>query len=134
MPFAVAARLCCTGLRVLNRGDVLPLSTRFSFSFSSSKYHANMLAAGMAPVGSAKLRDELGVGCSFLRVFRLWSSLASRRASSLFRYAVSGSRSGPDELLALSALPRRRRWNCEIHLSRSTSGMTKKRTHSLWLS
>jgi hypothetical protein len=134
MAFPVAVRRCCMGLRALNRGDVRPLSTKFSFSFSSSKYHANMLAAGMAPVGCAKLRDELGAGCSFLRVFRLWSSLASRRASSLFKYAVSGSSSGPDELPALSALPRRRRWNCEIHLSRSTSGITRKRTHSLWLS
>lgn len=109
MAFAVAVRRCWTGLREPNRGDVLPLSTRFSFSFSSSKYHANMLAAGMAPVGSAKLRDELGAGCSALRVVRLELSLASRRASSLFRYAVSGSSSGPDELLELSALPRRRR-------------------------
>lgn len=134
MPLAVAVRRCCTGLRWLNRGDVLPLSTRFSLSFSSSKYHANMLAAGMAPVGCARLRDELGAGCSSLRVFRLEVSLASRRASSLLRCAVSGSSSGPDELPALSALPRRRRWNCEIHLSRSTSGMTRKRTHSLWLS
>jgi len=131
MAFAVTARRCWTGLRALIRGEVLPVSTKFSFSFSSSKYHANMLAAGMAPVGCTKLRDELGAGCSILRVFRLWLSPASRRASSLFRYAVSGSSSGPDELPALSALSRRRRWNCEIHLSRSTSGITRKRTHSL---
>lgn len=144
MVCAVTARRCWTGLLEPKRGDVRPFSTVFSFSLSSSKYHANRLAAGMAPTGWARLRDEEedeeegrfdAAERSPLRVLWLWPrSLASRRASSLLRYAVSGSSSGPDELPALSALSRRRRWNCDIHLSRSTSGMTRKRTHSLWLS
>ena len=110
-------------------GRRCPKALTPAFSSPSAKCRAQALTAGVLPVNPAGAVDEPSPAST--RVSSLRDSSASARASSALSCATSGSFSA-ELLLSLLFLLLRRK--SAIHLSRSISGMTKKRTHSLELS
>jgi len=123
---SVTARLKCIGRRALYVGLA---GLGLAASSSSAKCLAQMLTAGVVPTGDASDLGALAFAAACCSA--LLDSSASNLASSALSCAVCRSFSADEEL---SSLFRRCLLNSDIHLSRSFSGMTRKRTHSLLLS